>query len=85
MTQMPLAENERYDVTLIALMDVITTALIERAKPKTRRYNQLQALSARIKLVDETFVGYLPDDFQDEAEKVLGEIEKRIVELNERR
>jgi hypothetical protein len=38
-------------------------------------------MHTKLKAVDETFVGYLPPEFQVEAEHVLGDIEQRLATL----
>jgi hypothetical protein len=80
-SKLPLKDAERYDVTLLAFMDVIICRLLERAAPRTRRHNQLCAMHTKLTAVDETFVGYLPPEFQTEAEQVLGDIEQRLATL----
>ena len=81
---LPLSKEERYDVTLLCFMDTITRALLARTTPKTSRHTRLEELHRRIARADETYHGYLPDGFQAEAEKLLEEVELKIVALSER-
>jgi len=79
---MPVPKEERPDVVLLAFLDQIAKALIQRSKPNSARYNRLLALRKAVERVDDTYHGYLPDTLQAAAQELLETLEKKIITLN---
>lgn len=80
---LPVPKEERPDVVLLAFLDQIAKALIQRSKPKSARYNRLLQLRKAVEKVDETYKGYLPDTLQNAAQELLETLEQKIVHLND--
>ncbi len=78
---MMVPKEERTEVVLLAFLDQIAIALLKRNKPRTARYNRLQALRQAVDKVDQTYHGYLPDHLQSAAEQLLVTLEEKIIKL----
>jgi len=76
-----LTEQEKREVTLLCFAETIMQQLKAQQKPNTRRHTQMTKAIERIQAVDETYHGYLPDEYQTEAEKMLYAIEQKLIEL----
>lgn len=76
-----LTEQEKREVTLLCFAETIMQQLKSQQKEHTRRHTQLTKAIERIQAVDETYHGYLPDEYQHEAEKMLYAIEQKLIEL----
>jgi uncharacterized protein YukE len=76
-----LNTEEPAQVTMLCMMEILANMLHDRTEPKTRRWNRIQALKEHIEKVNETYQGYLPDEFVEKAEGFYQEIEKSIVAL----
>ena len=79
----PLSDDEKNDVTLLCFAEVIVCTLVNRAKPKTRRYNKLMTTLDNIQKADETYRGYIPEEYRAKAEKILGDVEASLLGLFE--
>jgi hypothetical protein len=76
--KLPIKNEERSDVVLLALVDVILQGLTLKAKPNSARHNRLRAMSLSLKRVDETYQGYMPKDYLDKAETILDEVSRKV-------
>lgn len=77
-----IPKHERTEVILLAFLDQIARALIQRTKPRTSRHNRLVALRKAVDRVDQTYHGYLPDSVQEAAQTLLETLEQKIISLN---
>lgn len=68
-------------LTLLALAETVVNILRERAVPKSRRDNRLKALADQIEQVNNTFEGYLPDNWIQHSMKFNQTVEAAIVTL----
>ena len=76
-----ISDDDRSDVTLLAFAETILCHLANRTKAKSRRHNQLLAAIERIERVDETYHGYMPESYKEDAMKTLEGIEKQLLGL----
>ena len=76
-----LSQEDTAQVTMVCMMEILANMLYDRTEQKTRRWNRIQALKENIEKVNETYQGYLPDEFVEKAEGFYQEIEKSIVAL----
>lgn len=76
-----LQKDEIFQVTLLAVIEILTVELLNRSTPKSRRDNQLQALYERVKKIDETFDGCLSKEFIEKAEQFYAKVEDNLGEL----
>jgi len=78
---MQLSDAEKKDVTLLCFAEVILCRLVNRAKVGSRRANKLNTAIKNLALADETYKGYLPPEYQAQAESTLEMIESELQDL----
>ena len=76
-----LNKSERYDVTLLCFVETVLVTLLNKQKIASRRYNQYVGAIKKIKQIDETYHGALPEDYQAIAEEMLNKIEADLITL----
>ena len=75
---MILNVDEAFDVTMLSMIEAMASTICQRHKPKTRRWNQAQALMDRAHAINATYHGDMPDNFVHKAEKFYTMIEADI-------
>lgn len=76
-----LNAEERFQVTLLALIEIAANVLKDRNQPGTRRSNKITAILAKVEEVSETYHGSIPEDFAGKAEVFYQQIEASLTEL----
>ncbi len=75
---MMITKQDQRHVILICFAETIMAAIANECQPNTRRHNQALAVIERIKKLDATYHGHLPDEAFVFAEQFLGQMEDEI-------
>lgn len=78
---MELSHQEKSEVTVLCLIEMAAKVLKDRTTPKTRRANKIDALLQKVEEVNETYHGYLRDDYVARAERFYQEVEDSLTRL----
>lgn len=80
-TDRMLPEEEYLDVALLAIMDVMSTVLLNRTNPKSHRANRITLFKKELDRVDATYNGKLPKVFVEQSEHMYKVVEAGINHL----
>lgn len=76
-----LNTEERFQITLLTLIEITANVLKDRNRPGTRRSNKIAALQEKVEEISKTYHGNIPEEFVDKAEEFYQKIEASLTEL----
>jgi 2-iminoacetate synthase ThiH len=77
--EITLPREDRKDVTVLALAEIMLCKVANRQQPRTRRSNKLAAAIANIESADDTYPGSMQADFKARLEMVADELEQALI------
>ena len=73
-----LPMEERKDVTMVALCEILLCNVANRQKRGTRRHNQTVAAIERLHKIDATYPGNCHENFKQKLEGIAAELEAAL-------
>lgn len=69
----PMTANDAFDITLLVTCEIVKNVLLDRTTGQDRKSRHCRGMLKRmdniIEEVNRTYAGYLPDNFQEKAER----------------
>ena len=76
-----LNAEERFQISLLTLIEIAANVLKDRNQPGTRRSNKITAIIAKVEEISETYHGSITEEFASKAEEFYQQIEASLTEL----
>lgn len=77
----PLTPEEAFQITLLVMAEIAKNLLLDRNTTHAKRLYWLEKLDKDIEALNRTYEGYLPEQFQNKAERFYRMIETDIEHL----
>lgn len=70
-----------FQLTILALAETAANIMLDRSVPKSRRHNRINAMLEQIEHINNTYEGYLPDNWIKHSIKFNQTLETAMTQL----